>query len=207
MHAGPASAPAPQRAANASASGVSSPAARANASPAAKQSPAPYESTVDSGSGAAVNGPPGCAHPPSAPEVVTASFGAGSRSPGRYTSASSFPLPTTRVELDRSALERLEHARRRDEDAAPARRDERVDVARAEVDGVAAQELVPGERVVVTARAEALADDRDRPLAGLVDVDEALALRGLDDGRVHLHPTPLELRLRLAPELVRRRKP
>ncbi len=62
---------------------------------------------------------------------------------------------------------------------------QRVGVARAEVDGVAARELVPGKRLVVAARMELAADRDDRPLATVVDEREAAPLRRVDGARVN----------------------
>ncbi len=97
------------------------------------------------GSGAALNGPPGCAQPPSAPDVVTTSRGSGSRSPGWYSSASSLPLPTSASSSTEPLPKRRELTRGRDEDASTPRQQQRIDVTRAEVDRVAARELVPGK--------------------------------------------------------------
>ena len=87
-------------------------------SPAAKLSPAPYASTTSPGGAAAVNGPPGRAQPPRAPEVVTTSFGGGSSSPLREALGLVLPAPDQRVELDPAALEHVELARGRGEHAA-----------------------------------------------------------------------------------------
>src|SRR2546423_1770166 len=73
---------APQRAASSTASSGDRPDASPKVSPAPKQSPQPYASSTGPGSGAARYGPPGFIQPPSAPAVVTTSFGRGSRSPG-----------------------------------------------------------------------------------------------------------------------------
>ena len=198
----PDSAPAPQRAAKSRASIPSRPAASANARPAAKQSPAPYESSYEPSSGAATNGPPGWAQPPSAPDVVTASRGGGSRSPGRWRSASSLPLPTSASSSTAPRWSDRKLPRGRDEHARAPRVPQRVDVARAEVDGVAARKLVPGQREVVTAGAELGPDHGDGPLARVVEVGEALALRRIDEGRVHFDPTLVELGLGGAAQLV-----
>ena len=154
---------------------------------------APYASAGSGGSGAAVYGPPGCAQPPSAPEVVTTRRGAGSSLPGLVPLRLVLPARDERVELDRRLPQRRELARGRDEDARAPREQQRVGVAGAEVDGVAARELVPRERVVVAARMELPADRRDRPLAGVVDEREAAALRRVDRRRVHGDPARLEL--------------
>jgi hypothetical protein len=79
-----------------------------------------------------------------------------------------------------------------------------VDVARDEEDGVGAGELVPRERVVVAAGAELLADGRDRPLAGVVDVRERPPLRPPGAARVDPDALRLERLARAAAELVPR---
>ena len=79
------------------------------------------------------------------------------------------PAAHERVELDRTLPKRRELARGRDEDARATGEQQRVGVARAEVDGVASRELVPRERVVVAAWMELPPDRRDRPLTALVD--------------------------------------
>src|SRR5436305_12063186 len=78
----PVNAAAPHLEASATASGTAIPAARPYVSPAANESPAPYESTMGPGSGAAANGPPGSTTPPSRPSVETRSRGGGSSSAG-----------------------------------------------------------------------------------------------------------------------------
>ena len=153
-----------------------------------------------------MKGPPGCAQPPSAPDVVTTSRGAGSRSRGLVQLRFVLAASDQRVELDRAALQRPELTRSRHEDARPARGNERVDVSRAEVDGVAARELMPGQRVVVPSRASLRPDRRDRPLPHLVDEREPTALRGFERSRMHLDPALLELRLGAETELVRRKR-
>src|SRR4029079_18797120 len=77
----PAIAPDPQRAAKSRAASPSRTEPSPNASPAAKQSPAPSASAGFRGSGAALYGPPGCAQPPRAPDVVTTRRGSGSSCP------------------------------------------------------------------------------------------------------------------------------
>ena len=103
------------------------------------------------------------------------------------------PARDQRVELHRPLLEGRELPRRRDEDARASGHQQCVGISRAEVDGVAARELVPRQRVVVAPRMELAADRRDRPLAGVVDEREAAALGSVDRGRVHGDPAGLEL--------------
>ena len=83
---------------------------------------------------------------------------------------------------------------------------QRVRVTGAEVDSVAASELVPRKRVVVTSRVELAADRRDRPLADLVDEREPTALRALDLRRMDGDATRLELVSGAPAVLVRRER-
>src|ERR687895_2543537 len=107
-----------------------------------------------------------------------------------------------RVELDASTLERRKNTRRRDEDTRAAGGLQRVDVAGAEVHGVAARELVPGKRVVVAAWLLPRAEDRDRPLPHLVEIREAAPLRLLVHRGVELEADALDLDPRASPDLV-----
>jgi hypothetical protein len=90
-------------------------------------------------------------------------------------------------------LERRELARGRDQDACTASQEQRVGVARAEVDRIAARELVPRERLVVAARMELAPDRDDRALAAVVDQHEAPSLRSLHAARVDGDASRLEL--------------
>src|SRR4029453_16275945 len=89
-----------------------------------------------------------------------------------------------RIELDAPALERGELSGGRDEDACPPGAHDGVGVTGAEIDRIAARDLVPGKGRVVSARAELGADRRYRPLPHLVDVREPATLGRVDERRV-----------------------
>ena len=88
-----------------------------------------------------MKGPPGCAQPPSAPDSRDHEPRSRVEIAGLVQLRFVLAASDQRVELDRAALQRPELTRSRDEDARPARGNERVDVSRAVVDGVAAREL------------------------------------------------------------------
>src|SRR5262249_36667623 len=83
-----------------------------------------------------------------------------------------------------------------------ARRAQRRHVPADEVDGVATPELLPGERSVLARRQQLLAEHRDRPLTGFVDVRKRPALRSGRSGGIHRDAACLELLARAATEIV-----
>ena len=93
-------------------------------------------------------------------------------------------------------------ARRGDEDGTIARRTQRGDVTAYEVDGGAPAELLPRERAVLAGGTQLVAEDGDRPLAGLVDVREGAALPSVRLTGVHRDAVRLELLAGAAAELV-----
>ena len=125
--------------------------------------------------------------------------GLGIELPGLVPLGLVLPARHERVELHRPLPERRELARGGDEHTSASRQEECVGVSRAEVDGVAARELVPRKRLVVAARMELAADRDDRPLATVVDEDEAAPLRCIDGARVNGDAAGLELLARDPP--------
>src|SRR6185437_4217347 len=87
------------------------------------------------------------------------------------------PAADEHVEQLVSAYERRELARGRDEHPRPARGGKRGDVTADEVHGVAAQELLPGQRRVLARRHVLAPEHGDRALADLVDIRERTPLR------------------------------
>ena len=83
-----------------------------------------------------------------------------------------------------------------------ARRTKRGGVTAHEVDGGAPAELLPRERAVLARGTQLVAEDGDRPLAGLVDVREGAALSSLRLTGVHRDAVRLELLAGAAAELV-----
>ena len=83
-----------------------------------------------------------------------------------------------------------------------ARRTQGRDVPADEVDGVAATQLLPWERRVLTGGQELVAEHGDGALAVLVDVRERPALRPGRLTRMHRHAACLELLARAAAEVV-----
>jgi hypothetical protein len=75
-------------------------------------------------------------------------------------------------------------------------------IAAGEVDTVAAAQLLPRKRRVVTAGAKLLADHSDRALASVVDERDPAALRLVRPGDVHPNPARFELLTRAPAELV-----
>ena len=101
----------------------------------------------------ALSGPPGCAQPPSAPDVVTTSRGCRIDLARVVPLGLVLPARDERVELYGGLHQRRKLACRRDEHTCPAREQQRICVSCTEVDAVSAfSELVPGERLVVTTR-------------------------------------------------------
>src|SRR4051812_43129919 len=96
--------------------------------------------------------------------------------------------------------------RRRDERLRPAGGAKCGDVAADEVDGLGVGKLVPGERRVLAPRAETRAEDRDRPLARIVEVGEAAPLRLVERRGVEADPELREPGARARAEIVARER-
>jgi hypothetical protein len=109
------------------------------------------------------------------------------------------------VDGDAGLAQRVAGARRRDDHAGAPRGPQCGRVAAREVDGADVVERVP-RQLVVAVRHQALAEDRDRALAVVGQVDEAASLDPGPRARMHRHALARELLVHARAEPVARER-